>query len=198
MPSKGPRLGFKDGRRLDLSGSDVPTEQAAVLGNLLSTTADVTQLCLNDCLLSEDALKALCLGLCLNTSVELLELRGNNVRGPGTEHLATLLKKNGRLRALTLEWNNLGLSPPSFRVFADALRTNRGLTSLDLRSNQLDHQCAAYVARAVASNRHLSHLDLRWNGVGVLGGWPQPALRVRNNQSYWSRRRHQATERIPS
>ncbi|XP_037081715.1 leucine-rich repeat-containing protein 45-like [Pollicipes pollicipes] len=131
--------------RLDLSGSDVPTEQAAVLGNLLSTTADVTQLCLNDCLLSEDALKALCLGLCLNTSVELLELRGNNVRGPGTEHLATLLKKNGRLRALTLEWNNLGLSPPSFRVFADALRTNRGLTSLDLRSNQLDHQCAAYV-----------------------------------------------------
>ncbi|XP_037081694.1 leucine-rich repeat-containing protein 45-like [Pollicipes pollicipes] len=183
---------------------------------------DVTQLCLNDCLLSEDALKALCLGLCLNTSVELLELRGNNVRGPGTEHLATLLKKNGRLRALTLEWNNLGLSPPSFRVFADALRTNRGLTSLDLRSNQLDHQCAAYVARAVASNRHLSHLDLRWNGVGVLGGrslvdalqanrsltscpvdgnaLPPDlaqaiALRVRNNQELLESERHQATER---
>ena len=53
-------------------------------------------------------LQALCLGLCLNTSVTRLELRGNNVRGPGTEHLATLLRKNKHLQSLTLEWNNLG------------------------------------------------------------------------------------------
>ena len=52
--------------------------------------------------------QALCLGLCLNTSVTQLELRGNNVRGPGTEHLATMLRKNRHIQTLTLEWNNLG------------------------------------------------------------------------------------------
>ncbi|KAF0311868.1 Leucine-rich repeat-containing protein 45 [Amphibalanus amphitrite] len=137
---------------------DVTSEQAAVLGSLLSTSGDVKQLLLNDCLLSEDSLKALCLGLCLNTSVTQLELRGNNVRGPGTEHLAILLRKNRHLQSLTLEWNNLGLSPASFKLFAEALRTNKSLKSLDLRSNQLDHQCAAHLARAVAGNRRLRHL----------------------------------------
>ncbi|XP_043233479.1 leucine-rich repeat-containing protein 45-like isoform X1 [Amphibalanus amphitrite] len=155
---------------LDFSSGDVTSEQAAVLGSLLSTSGDVKQLLLNDCLLSEDSLKALCLGLCLNTSVTQLELRGNNVRGPGTEHLATLLRKNRHLQTLTLEWNNLGLSPGSFKLFAEALRTNKSLKSLDLRSNQLDHQCAGHLARAVAGNRRLRHLDMRWNGIGVLGG----------------------------
>ena len=42
---------------LDLSSGDVTSEQGAVLGSLLSTSTDVTQLCLNDCLLSEESVK---------------------------------------------------------------------------------------------------------------------------------------------
>ena len=42
---------------LDLSSGDVTSEQAAVLGSLLSASTAVTQLCLNDCLLSEESVK---------------------------------------------------------------------------------------------------------------------------------------------
>ncbi|KAK3529234.1 hypothetical protein QTP70_021919 [Hemibagrus guttatus] len=171
------------GTKLDLSGQSLTVESCSMLGKTLQNDTLFTQLILSDCMLSEEGTKLLLKGLCSNTTVKLLDLKGNNLRGAGAEALGKLLVRNKTLQSagylsssshvifrLVLEWNALGMWEEGFSVFCEGLASNSSLIQLDLRNNQINHQGAAEIALALKRNSVLQELDLRWNNIGLLGG----------------------------
>ncbi|NXL59568.1 LRC45 protein, partial [Chordeiles acutipennis] len=114
--------------------------------------------------------KLLLHGLCSNTTVRSLDLKGNNLRTEGAEALGKLLRQNKSIRSLILEWNSLGVSEEGFSFFCQGLKANNFLQRLDLRNNQINHQEAGELAMALKQNASLQELDLRWNNIGLLGG----------------------------
>ncbi|KFQ98745.1 Leucine-rich repeat-containing protein 45, partial [Nipponia nippon] len=114
--------------------------------------------------------KLLLHGLCSNTTVKSLDLKGNNLRTMGAEALGKLLRQNKSIRSLILEWNNLGVWEEGFSFFCQGLGANNCLQRLDLRNNQINHQGAVELAMALKQNASLQELDLRWNNIGLLGG----------------------------
>ncbi|XP_062858869.1 leucine-rich repeat-containing protein 45 isoform X1 [Trichomycterus rosablanca] len=158
------------GTRLDLSGQNLMTESCAMLGKTLQKDTVFTELVLSDCMLSEEGTKLLLNGLCSNTMVKVLDLKGNNLRGVGAEALGKLLVRNKTLQRLVLEWNALGMWEEGFSIFCEGLASNSSLKQLDLRNNQINHQGAAELASALKRNSVVQELDLRWNNFGLLGG----------------------------
>ncbi|XP_030631184.1 leucine-rich repeat-containing protein 45 [Chanos chanos] len=156
--------------RLDLSGNSLSVDTCSVLGRVLHKDTHFTEVILSDCMLSEEGAKLLLNGLCSNTTVKVLDLKGNNLRGTGAESLGKLLVRNKTLRRLVLEWNALGIWDEAFTIFCEGLASNNCLTQLDLRNNQINHQGAAELALALKRNGTLQELDLRWNNIGLLGG----------------------------
>ncbi|XP_064179193.1 leucine-rich repeat-containing protein 45 [Anguilla rostrata] len=156
--------------RLDLAGHSLSVDTCAVLGKVLHKDTLFTEVVLSDCMLSEEGAKLLLNGLCSNTTVKVLDLKGNNLRGSGAETLGKLLVRNKTLRRLILEWNALGVWDEAFAIFCEGLGSNGCLTQLDLRNNQISHQGAAELSLALKRNGILQELDLRWNNIGLLGG----------------------------
>ncbi|XP_016348614.1 leucine-rich repeat-containing protein 45 [Sinocyclocheilus anshuiensis] len=156
--------------RLDLRGQSITVDTCSVLGRVLQNDAVFTEILLSDCMLSEEGVKLLLNGLCSNTTVKVLDLKGNNMRGTGSEALGQMLVRNKILRRLVLEWNALGMWEEGFAVFCEGLASNTSLSQLDLRNNQINHQGAAELCLALKRNSTLQELDLRWNNIGLLGG----------------------------
>lgn len=162
--------GASEGSRLDLSGHSLSVDTCAVLGRVFHKDILFTELALSDCMLSEEGAKLLLNGLCANTTIKVLDLKGNNLRSTGAEALGKLLARNKTLHRLVLEWNALGMWDEAFSIFCEGLASNTCLTQLDLRNNQINHQGAAELALALKRNSTVQELDLRWNNIGLLGG----------------------------
>ncbi|XP_028975841.2 leucine-rich repeat-containing protein 45 isoform X1 [Esox lucius] len=162
--------GATAGSRLDLSGQSLSVDTCAVLGRVFDKDTLFTELMLSDCMLTEEGAKLLLNGLCGNSTVKVLDLKGNNLRSTGAEALGKLLGRNKTLRRLVLEWNALGMWDEAFSVFCEGLASNASLTQLDLRNNQINHQGASDLCLALKRNSTLQELDVRWNNIGLLGG----------------------------
>ncbi|XP_075296895.1 leucine-rich repeat-containing protein 45 isoform X2 [Opisthocomus hoazin] len=162
--------GAAGGGRLDLAAQSLSLETCGALGRLLRGAAPCAEVALGDCGLSEEGVKLLLHGLCSNTTVKSLDLKGNNLRTMGAEALGKLLRQNKSIRSLILEWNSLGMWEEGFSFFCQGLGANNFLQRLDLRNNQINHQGAGELATALKQNASLQELDLRWNNIGLLGG----------------------------
>ncbi|XP_036051156.1 leucine-rich repeat-containing protein 45 isoform X2 [Onychomys torridus] len=156
--------------RLDLATQSLTVDTCRVLGKLLHDEATLKELVLSDCMLSEEGSTLLFQGLCANTTVQHLDLKGNNLRATGAKALGKLLRQNKSIQSLTLEWNNLGMWEDAFATFCGGVAANSTLRQLDLRNNQISHKGAEELALALKGNTTLQQLDLRWNNIGLLGG----------------------------
>ncbi|XP_067914277.1 leucine-rich repeat-containing protein 45 [Heterodontus francisci] len=157
-------------KRLDLSTQSLSVDTCAVLGKALTNDIVFTEILLCDCMLNEEGARLLLYGLCVNTTIQTLDMKGNNLRAAGAEALGKLLRHNKSLKSLILEWNALGMWEEGFCVFCEGVRANKFLKHLDLRNNQINHQGVGELAMALKHNDKLEVLDLRWNNVGLLGG----------------------------
>ncbi|XP_070783024.1 leucine-rich repeat-containing protein 45 [Enoplosus armatus] len=158
------------GSRLDLSGQSLSADTCSVLARAFQKDTVFTEVLLSDCMLSEEGAKVLLTGLFGNTTVKVLDLKGNNLRSTVAEVLGRLLARNKHLRRLVLEWNALGVWDEAFALFCEGLASNSMLTQLDLRNNQINHHGASELAQALKCNNAVEVLDLRWNNIGLLGG----------------------------
>ncbi|XP_036692915.1 leucine-rich repeat-containing protein 45 isoform X4 [Balaenoptera musculus] len=145
--------------RLDLATQSLTVDTCRALGKLLQKEALLTELVLSDCMLSEEGAVLLLQGLCVNTILRFLDLKGNNLRAAGAEALAKLLRQNKSIQSLTLEWNSLGTWEEAFAAFCGALAANGTLRQLDLRNNQISHKGAEELALALKSNTSLQQLE---------------------------------------
>ncbi|PAA66209.1 hypothetical protein BOX15_Mlig003156g1 [Macrostomum lignano] len=158
-----------EGLVLNLTNASVSAESAGILAECLSVDSCFDEVSFADCQLSEEALRAIIGGLRTNAFCRRLDLKGNGIRGRTVELLGSYLEHNESLKCLILEWNQLGMLEKSFAAFCDGLAKNSGLEILDLRNNQLNHECASDLAKVVRCNSSLTVIDLRWNTVGLLG-----------------------------
>ncbi|XP_019412057.1 PREDICTED: leucine-rich repeat-containing protein 45 isoform X3 [Crocodylus porosus] len=164
------QLRARAGAGLDLAAQSLSRDTCGALGRLLRDAAPFPALALADCMLGDEGAKLLLHGLCSNTTVKSLDLKGNNLQAVGAEALGKLLQQNKSIQNLVLEWNSLGVWEEGFLLFCQGLSTNRSLQRLDLRNNQINHEGAGELAAALKGNSSLQELDLRWNNVGLLGG----------------------------
>ncbi|ERE67861.1 leucine-rich repeat-containing protein 45 [Cricetulus griseus] len=123
--------------RLDLATQSLTLDTCRALGKLLHDEKLLKELVLSDCMLSEEGSTLLFQGLCANTTVQRLDLKGNNLRATGAEALGKLLRQSKSIQSLTLEWNNLGMWEDAFASFCGGLAANSTLRQLDLRNNQI-------------------------------------------------------------
>ena len=77
---------------LDLSNHTLTLATCDVLSKVLAYDLAFTAVKLSDCMLSDEGAKMLLSGLRKNTTIKLLDLRGNNLRQTGTEALGRFLK----------------------------------------------------------------------------------------------------------
>jgi Ran GTPase-activating protein (RanGAP) involved in mRNA processing and transport len=123
------------------------------------------------------AIKEICNAMITNTSIKVLELKGNNIHGEGTNSLAKLLRHNitikrfffislilkqpffhsnfffVNLNSLSLEWNSLGLMDThAFPTFCECLALNKSLIDIDLKNNQITHTSAIELCSALEKN----------------------------------------------
>ncbi|XP_005091949.1 leucine-rich repeat-containing protein 45 [Aplysia californica] len=162
--------GSKSKAVLDLSTNSLTPKTCAVLGKVLATDRTFVEIKFSDCMLTEEAIQGLAQGLAYNSFCRKLDLKGNNIRGAGTEALGKMLRHNKSLVSLCLEWNGMGMLDSSFSVFCDGVGSSTSLRALDLRNNQISHDSVAELATSLKRNVHLRALDLRWNNCGLLGG----------------------------
>ncbi|XP_078231114.1 leucine-rich repeat-containing protein 45 isoform X6 [Callithrix jacchus] len=170
--------------RLDLATQSLTVDTCRALGKLLPRETLCTELVLSDCMLNEEGATLLLRGLCANTVLRFLDLKGNNLRATGAEALGKLLQQNKSIQSLTLEWNNLGTWDDAFATFCGGLAANGTLQKLDLRNNQISHKGAEELALALKGNATLQQLDLRWNNIGLLGGRALMNC-LPNNRTLW-------------
>ena len=62
--------------------------------------------------------------------------------------------------SLCLEWNALGMLDNAFTVFCEGVAANQTLQALDLRNNQISHDSAAELCRALKSNASIRALGI--------------------------------------
>ncbi|XP_041473146.1 leucine-rich repeat-containing protein 45-like [Lytechinus variegatus] len=155
---------------LDLSTTSLTAQTCSVLGRALSTNHIFQELRLSDCMIGDEGGKHLLHGLCSNTSIRVLDLKGNNMRGAGAEALGKLFRQNHSIKRICLEWNAVGVDGSRFANLAEGVSANDSLEVLDLRNNQIGHDGASQLATAITRNSSLQNIDLRWNNVGIVGG----------------------------
>ena len=165
---KTPEDASKNGKILNLSGSNLPVKDCAVLAKTLSEDRYIEELRFADCLLTEESCKLLLNYISSNRALKRVDFKGNNIRS-AAELVGRILKKTTTLTHLSLEWNAIGLWEFGLASIAEGLQVNQTLRYLDLRNNQITYGGGAYIANALKSNRVLKTLDLRWNNIGLQG-----------------------------
>lgn len=90
--------------------------------------------------------------------MKTLQLKGNTIKGDGATAIADMLKVNGSLSKLGIEWNNVGQWDFGIKAIADALCINTTLNELDLRNNKIGGQGGIALAEALRKNVALAKI----------------------------------------
>ncbi|CAM9474289.1 unnamed protein product, partial [Ectocarpus fasciculatus] len=145
--------------------------------------------------IGHDGTQGLCEALLQNHSMKKLSLRRNCLLADSAESLAQMLLRNGAIETLDLAYNPIGpeglrrlsgflwkntsletlglrgceVEPTGVKsgiyTLAQALCTNRALTSLDLAANELDEYAGQELAHSLVKNKTLTDIDLTGNNV---------------------------------
>ncbi|KAI8855026.1 hypothetical protein BC829DRAFT_107797 [Chytridium lagenaria] len=176
--------------KLDLSGHPLHIKTITALCTALQTDVIFTNLIFSDAFLGDGGAIIIAGALKTNTTVKMLDLRGNNIRSDGATALAQMMKVNTTLETLLLEWNCIGIWEVGAKALGDALPINQYLQHLDLRNCKIGPQSAICLSQGLRHNTNLRILgkvfssinyvntfncccffsDLRWNNVGIIGG----------------------------
>ncbi|CAL2044606.1 unnamed protein product [Caenorhabditis brenneri] len=107
-----------------------------------------------------------------NTSLQLLDLRNNNIGDPGVRHICDGLKNRESIQKSSLSamvlWNN-NVSGASMDSLAEALTENTKIETLNIGNNNLGIEGIARLKPSLVSNSHLHRLGLQNTGINCEG-----------------------------
>ena len=89
-------------------------------------------------------------------------LQRKSIREDGAQALADALKTNKALTALNLEYNSIG---DRYQVLAESLKANSTVTTLHLAINLIGENGARALSEALKTNSTLTNLDVGNNIV---------------------------------
>lgn len=163
-------IGDGNNLTLNLSSCMLSEDACKALSYAIAKDVHLTELDLSDCMLTDKGLTNILSGIEKNKFLLTLCLKGNNIKSIGTEAIGKLLRHNNHLHHLLLEWNAVGLFPEKFAILCGGLSLNTSLQSIDLRNNQINHNCAPFLTEVLLRNSTLHTLDLSSNNLGLIGG----------------------------
>ncbi|KAK2160778.1 hypothetical protein LSH36_127g12010 [Paralvinella palmiformis] len=122
-------------KKLDLKGNNIRGTATEALGRMLRQNKTLLSMCLewNALGMLDTAFSVFCEGLGSNPTLQVLDLRNNQINHDGATELAAAIKRNTTVRSLDLRWNNIGLI--GGRALLNALDYNKTLVRLDLAGN---------------------------------------------------------------
>ena len=183
-------LSSKQRHSLNLRSNMCGDVGATALAEALKFDSGLQILDLRHNRIGEKGATALAEALKFNSTLQTLNLAHNAIVNEGVLALAEALKVNSTLQTLNLSYNKLrnmdtwahqvwkanSVLPgfENYRVdrataFAEALKTNSTLLTLELCENRVGDEGAIVIAEALKMNRTLQTLNLHENGVGDKG-----------------------------
>lgn len=159
-----------DGSAINYSGRSMSMTECKQLCKEIVRSNSISEIRFCDCLLSEDLAKCVINAISFNSSIHVVDFKGNNFRSKTAEYLCKMMKQTTSIRELYLEWNALGLYDVGMSAIAEGLAANKSLQVLDLSNNQICHNGGRLLCLALKRNKTLRSLDMRWNNIGVAGG----------------------------
>jgi len=159
-----------DGQSLTLENYTIQPRIASALAGALQGCGGFRAVVLNNLFLGEEGCKEICMALRHSDRVEEVALTGHGLRD---EHHGTaeLLGGAPALRALSLEWNKLGMCPHALGALGHALIRHNAVRSLNLSNNLITpdgcRDLCFDLLRCKGSS--LVSLDLSWNRLGNVG-----------------------------
>lgn len=144
---------FPSKTSLSLRGNHLQTEGGIAIGKFLKENSSIKQLNVEwnnlgnlDCGVEEIGY-----GLEMNESLQVLDLRNNNIGPGGANMLAKGLRNNKSLMRLDLRWNAIGSI--GGQAFADILENdNKCLVELELSGNNIPTHLVSEIAFAIQRN----------------------------------------------
>lgn len=155
---------------LDLGCNVVGAEGTkAIAETINSTRLKSLNLACNNIGLRGDrsGLKALAKALETNTTLEILNLRGNALHSDCAKDIADFLLEETALIQLNIGYNEL-FDEGAWEI-AEALEDNQTLLGLDFQRNEITDEGAANIAKTLSMNKIIQEIDLRSNMIGPDG-----------------------------
>ena len=154
---------------LTLAGNQIDDLGAIVLANSLNSNRSVQYVDLSDNDVGDSGAQELARVLRYNSSLTFLDL-SNPLRSEENVKPVLMLDSDSEIHQHFVRCDLIGASGAS--SLAQALRSNRSLTYLDLSFNEVGKAGAAALGEALQSNCTLSHLFLCSNAIGDSGTAP--------------------------
>ncbi|KAI0212767.1 Leucine-rich repeat-containing protein 45 [Lamellibrachia satsuma] len=145
-------------RKLEMKGNNVRGSACEAVGRMLAQNKILLSLCLewNAVGMLDTSFGMFCEGLATNATLQVLDLRNNQITHDGAGELASALKRNTTLRSLDLRWNNVGLI--GARTLLSAFDYNKGLVKLELAGNNIPNDVLRAIETSVAHNSDRTNL----------------------------------------
>lgn len=154
---------------LNLNSNKIGSEGLKALAQILATNTTLKSLELEFNAIQSEGAVALAQALKVNKGLENLNLGSNIIGLEGSLAIIKSLESNTSLKALNLKQTHMGLFEGSTEILTQILgtllRTNKTLTSLNLRGNRIDYQAAKILAKSLDTNNTLSYLNLSDNAI---------------------------------
>lgn len=151
---------------LCVSGNSLQGKPCCYLIRLLATSANISQLYVDDCALNSEALATFSQGISKN-GLTILSLSKNNISDSSATCLVEILNKCNTLQELHMNDNKLEGSRS--RSFAKAIGNHKTLKVLDISWNHIRGRgCIAY-AKIIENSSSLVDVNFSWNGFGYEG-----------------------------
>lgn len=112
-------------------------------------------------------LKELAKALETNTTLEILNLRGNALHSDCAKDIADFLLEETALIQLNIGYNEL-FDEGAWEI-AEALEDNQTLLGLDFQRNEITDEGAGNMAKTLSVNKIIQEIDLRSNMIGPDG-----------------------------
>ncbi|XP_067005195.2 leucine-rich repeat-containing protein 45 [Anabrus simplex] len=137
---------------LDLRGNNIQTTSVTHLGRMLRHNISLTRLTLewNSLGVFPDTFVTFCDGLAVNQTLQVLDLRNNQLSSECAISLSNCLMRNKALRTVDLRWNNLGWK--GGQLLHTVFNSNQILTKLKLQGNCIPLELTMAIERCAEHN----------------------------------------------
>ncbi|XP_023328381.1 leucine-rich repeat-containing protein 45 [Eurytemora carolleeae] len=140
------------------AGNNLCGISVAELGNLLSENKTIKRLSLEwNCITADiNSFQTFSSGLGVNSGLEYLDLRNNQLSHVAVSFLVKALETNSSLKYLDLRWNNIGAVGGN--CILEALNTNRSLLKIELQGTHVPKETCNLIESSLQSNMEKVHL----------------------------------------
>ena len=163
----------------------IDTGGACEIAELLKENSSLEILDMRGNAIGDDGVTALGRALEVNSTLRSLELASSNSSSIGISALANSLKVNSALRVLVLDSNEI--DDAGIRELGNALRVNSTITKLSIHFANFGDDGVVALAKGLEENSSLTHLNIPSNRFGAVGADALAAmLKVNSTLTYLS------------